>query len=114
MTWAIGARQRMAGALVTELAIKEGRSGDFVEDKNGKKIPLTALIFERHHKAFDVADYVQIGQKEPGRATLYVTVRGGGAGGDLADLFDLSNVDLDFEFKDEGGEVGVKGVRGSW
>ena len=51
------------------------------------------------NKAFDVADYVQIGQKEPGRATLYVTVRDGGAGGDLADLFDLSNVDLDFEFK---------------
>ena len=66
---------------------------------NGKRIPLTALIFGRHHKAFDVADYVQIGQTEPGRATLYVTVRDGGAGGDLAGLFDLSNVDLDFEFK---------------
>ncbi len=91
---------KVSGAgLVEEFAIKEGRSGDFVEDKNGKKIPLTALIFGRHHKAFEVADYVQMGQNETGKATLYVTVRGGGAGGDLADLFDLSNVDLDFEFK---------------
>ena len=32
------------GGLVEELAIKEGRSGDFIEDKHGKKIPLTALI----------------------------------------------------------------------
>ena len=37
--------------LVKEFAIKEGRSGDFIEDRNGKKIPLTALIFGRHHKA---------------------------------------------------------------
>ena len=65
----------------------------------GKKIPLTALIFGRHHKAFDVADYVQIGQKEPGRATLYVVMREGVVVGDIAKLLDLSNVDVDFEFE---------------
>ena len=85
--------------LVEEFAIKEGRSGDFIEDKNGKKIPLTALIFGRHHRVFDVADYVQIGQKEAGKATLYVTMRGGVVAGDLAKLFDLTNVDIDFEVK---------------
>ena len=58
-----------------EFAIKEGRSGDFFEDRNGKKIPLTALIFGRHHKAFDLADYIQIGQSEPGKATLYITMK---------------------------------------
>lgn len=87
------------GGLVEEFAIKEGRSGDFIEDKNGKKIPLTALIFGRHHKAFDVADYVQIGQTEPGKATLYVTMKDREVGGDMAKLFDLTNVDVDFEFK---------------
>ena len=74
------------GGLVEEFAIKEGRSGDFIEDKNGKKIPLTALIFGRHHKAFDVADYVQIGQREPGKATLYVAVKGGNLSGDVGRL----------------------------
>jgi phenylacetate-CoA ligase len=87
------------GGMVEEFAIKEGRSGDFIEDKNGKKIPLTALIFGRHHKAFDVADYIQIGQTEPGKATLYVTAKDGSGQRDLGKLFDLTNVDIDFEFK---------------
>ena len=87
------------GGMVEEFAIKEGRSGDFIEDKNGKKIPLTALIFGRHHKAFDVADYIQIGQAEPGKATLYVTAKAGVINASLSSLFDLSNVNVDFEFK---------------
>ncbi len=88
-----------SGGLVEEFAIKEGRSGDFIEDKHGKKIPLTALIFGRHHKAFDVADYIQIGQMEPGKATLYVTMKNREIGGDMAKFFDLTNADVDFEFK---------------
>lgn len=68
----VEATKRTEGGLVTEFAIKEGRSGDFIEDRNGKKIPLTGLIFGRHHKAFDSADYIQIGQSEPGKATLYI------------------------------------------
>lgn len=87
------------GGMVEEFAIKEGRSGDFIEDKNGKKIPLTALIFGRHHKAFDVADYIQIGQMEPGKATLYVTMKDVREQGDWGQLFDLTTVDIDFEFK---------------
>ena len=90
---------RTSGGLVSEFAIREGRSGDFIEDKHGKKIPLTALIFGRHHKAFDVADYVQVGQKEPGQATLFVTVRDGNVGGDSGGLFDLTNVDIDFDIQ---------------
>ena len=85
--------------MVEEFAIKEGRSGDFIEDKNGKKIPLTALIFGRHHKAFDVADYIQIGQTEPGKATLYVTMKDVCEQGDWGQLFDLTTVDIDFDFK---------------
>ena len=62
-------------------------------------MPLTALIFGCHHKAFDVADYIQIGQTEPGKATLYVTMKDGRVQGDLGRMFDLTNVDIDFEFK---------------
>ena len=88
-----------AGGMVEEFAIKEGRSGDFIEDKHGKKIPLTALIFGRHHKAFDVADYIQIGQNESGKATLYMTLSDSNWKGDIGNLFDLTNVDVDFDFK---------------
>lgn len=85
--------------------IKEGRNGDFIEDMNGKMIPLTALIFGRHHKAFDIADYIQIRQDEPGKATLYVTIKNGKKeemkcfGDNLCGLFDLTNVAIDFDFK---------------
>ena len=85
--------------MVEEFAIREGRSGDFIEDKHGKKIPLTALIFGRHHKAFDIADYIQIGQIRPGTATLYVTAKDGVVKEELGRLFDLTNVDIDFDFK---------------
>lgn len=98
---------RTDNGLVTEFAIKEGRNGDFIEDRNGKKIPLTALIFGRHHQAFDIADYVQIGQSAPGKATLYVTLKKDkvddasfvNTDTSLASLFDLSSVDIDFDFK---------------
>ncbi len=46
-----------------------------------------------------MADYVQIGQTEPGKATLYVTMKNRETGGDMAKLFDLTNVDVDFEFR---------------
>lgn len=92
------------GDLVEEVPggfrVKEGRSGDFVEDKNGKLIPLTALIFGRHHKAFDVADHVQIRQPEAGKATLVVSgSRDALAGLAMHELFDLTNVAIDFEME---------------
>ena len=37
------------------------------------KIPLTALIFGRHHKIFEIARHLQIMQKEPGFATFLIT-----------------------------------------
>lgn len=92
------------GDLVEEVdggfKIKEGRNGDFIEDKNGKNIPLTALIFGRHHKAFDVADYIQIAQTEPGKATLVVSGSKDVLGGKpVFDLFDLTNVAIDFDME---------------
>ena len=92
------------GDLVEEVGggfkIKEGRNGDFIEGKNGKKIPLTALIFGRHHKAFDVVDYVQIAQTEPGKATMVVSGSKDVLGGKpISDLFDLTNVAIDFDME---------------
>ena len=88
------------GCAGANFRIKEGRSGDFVEDKGGKKIPLTALIFGRHHKAFDVADHVQIRQQEPGKATLIVSGSAAALGEKkIEKLFDLTNVAIDFDME---------------
>lgn len=36
--------------MMEEFAIREGRSGDFIEDRNGERILLIALICGRHLK----------------------------------------------------------------
>jgi phenylacetate-CoA ligase len=82
-------------------SIKEGREGDFIVDKSGKKIPLTALIFGRHHKMFDIADFIQVGQDEDGKVTFYVTLKDTTKidTEKMEQYFDLSNVDIDYKFK---------------
>jgi phenylacetate-CoA ligase len=82
-------------------SIQEGREGDFIIDKNGKKIPLTALVFGRHHKIFDIADFIQVGQDEDGKVTFYITLKDTTKINtkNLERYFELSNVDIDYKFK---------------
>ena len=80
--------------LLESFQIAAGRVGDFIEDKNGTRISLTALIFGRHHVAFSKADFIQVRSKSPGNATLIVT----GKNVRIED-FDLSNIDIEFELE---------------
>lgn len=85
--------------LLHQFRIKEGRKGDFILDKNGKKISLTGLIFGRHHELFNHCTHIQIYQKEPGYATvLFVPVDDDNTL-DPKLHFDGKNVQLDFDFK---------------
>lgn len=85
--------------LLESFSVEQGRVGDFITDRHGRQIPLTAFIFGRHHKAFDVAEFVQISQDiADGVVTLLLTYPGYN-GENLFDLFDLSQVDQAFEFK---------------
>lgn len=85
--------------LLTHFSIKEGRSGDFVKDKKGKNIPLTALIFGRHHKAFDVFDFIQVRQDLPGSITILATNKDHKEIREINHLFDFSNVDIDVKYE---------------
>ena len=80
--------------------VKEGREGDYVDDKAGNRIPLTSMVFGRHHTIFNIADYVQILQTTRGTATFYITFgrRIPISIGEARSYFDLSNLDLDFNF----------------
>lgn len=51
--------------------IKEGRNGEFILDKFKNRIPLTGLIFGRHHKLFESCQYIQLSQKVEGEANIY-------------------------------------------
>ncbi|WP_288610088.1 hypothetical protein [uncultured Victivallis sp.] len=83
----------------TAFAINAGRSGDYIEDRHGKQIPLTSLIFGRHHRAFEVAEHVQIHQESPGKAVIYLIAGQHIPSENLHNFFDLSNVDVDFEIE---------------
>ena len=87
--------------LLAEFRIIGGRQGEFVVDRRGKRIPLTGLIFGRHHRAFDIARFIQVFQSVPGKATLLVVLLkpGGIQVSDLAGCFDTQGVDIDFSFQ---------------
>lgn len=55
--------------------------------------------FGRHHKAFDIVDFIQVSQKTAGRAALHVSISNDQNKVDLnqiLDSFDLSNVNISF------------------
>lgn len=90
----ITGEQYKSGILQT-FKIASGRVGDIVYDKHGNPISLTALIFGRHHAAFDVIDFLQVRQSENGFATLCVTSK-------LPvkiDMFNLQNIDMVFNIE---------------
>jgi phenylacetate-CoA ligase len=90
-----------AGAFLRSFSVAEGRLGDFVTDASGKRIPLTALVFGRHHQLFTWAQFMQIREDGPGKSTVFVTVRPGEARSveDARRDFDSANVMIDFTFE---------------
>lgn len=83
--------------LLESFEINEGRFGEFIIDKNNKNISLTALIFGRHHKLFDVVDFIQVKQNIPGQIVVYYSNSSIIENPEL--LFDSSNLSIDLVFK---------------
>lgn len=86
------------GGIMTAFDIFEGRSGQFVVDKNGRQISLTGLVMGRHHGLFDLCQHIQIGQLENGKATIFYVPKDGKVIENVEQQFDSSNVDIDFSF----------------
>lgn len=86
--------------ILSRFQIAGGRSGDYVLDVNGKRIPLTALIFGRHHKVFDRARFVQVAQSSQGSLTVLVTAESAAFSDcSLCDFFDFEGVHMAFEYR---------------
>lgn len=86
-------------SILNSFKIESGRNGQFVIDRMKKNIPLTGLIFGRHHKLFEYCTHIQIYQNNPGYVTvLYVPMNHINCFSPEIN-FDISNVDLDFSFK---------------
>jgi len=77
--------------------VTEGRVGDFVTDRRGNRHSLTAIIFGRHHPAFERLRHLQIRDDGQGRIMLLATPIGTAVSADdLWQGFDLSDLDMDF------------------
>jgi phenylacetate-CoA ligase len=85
--------------IMSTFRIKEGRSGEFVLDKLGKRIPLTGLIYGRHHELFNICDHIQISQKQQGEATILYVTKHEISMEDASVMFDKRNVEIKFSFK---------------
>ena len=87
--------------ILTSFLISSGRVGDFIVDKRGKNISLTALVFGRHHKVFEWARFVQVEQEKKGKAVIWVTVSKSNSKKieDLKRDFDVKDIAIDFDYK---------------
>jgi len=80
--------------------IKEGRVGDFVLDRNGQRLSLTAIIFGRHQPAFAMIRHVQVCDMGAGRIILMIVPKEGFFSPDcVLSGFDLGGLDADFEIE---------------
>lgn len=80
--------------------ISEGRIGDFIVDRQQRRLALTSIIFGRHHAAFDEVRHLQVRQDCAGRATLLVVPRAEVSDADsLLRGFDFSGLDVHWDVK---------------
>ncbi len=81
-------------------SIVEGRVGDFVIDRHGRRHSLTAIIFGRHHQGFALVDHVQVEQTIPGYATLIVVPRDSALHISQVDQgFDLADIPIEWSIR---------------
>jgi phenylacetate-CoA ligase len=85
-------------SLLISFQVENGRQGQFIVDQSGKNIPLTGLIFGRHHRLFDFCSHIQVHQSQPGEATILFVPLKVGPILDLTQLFDTANVGIQFSF----------------
>lgn len=89
----------MDGDILVAFKIKEGRVGDYIVDRSGSQISLTALIFGRHHSAFELTRHIQVCQERPGHVhVVIVPIDGCIDRSKVVSMFDFQNVDLDIDF----------------
>lgn len=88
---------KQTNGILDTFGVSDGRVGEYIVDKDGKRISLTGLIFGRHHKLFDVCKHIQVKQRERGEAIIFY-VPSMGSVVDPEKLFDSGNVRMDFSF----------------
>jgi phenylacetate-CoA ligase len=88
------------GHILQSFRVRAGRVGEVVLDRKGQRIPLTGLIFGRHHRLFDIAKFVQVRQATAGQMTVVAVMKGEiPAGFRFEEWFDATGIDMAVSFE---------------
>lgn len=84
---------------VLTFRIAQGRIGDYITDNSGKRHSLTAIIFGRHHEAFNKIQHVQVRQEDSNLITLVVTPNNKEQAQEIKAGFDLADLPFTWQFE---------------
>lgn len=77
-----------------------GRNGQYIVDANGHKLPLTGVIFGKHHRLFNYCSQIQVSQREKGAAIIYYVPKQKLPDGfDPNEYFDTAGMKIKFSYK---------------
>ena len=85
--------------ILRSFEISDGRIGDYLIDKSGKKFSITHLNLSCRESTWAVARSVQVEQPEPGRIILWIAPRVPASTSELKKAFDFNDLNLDIEYK---------------
>lgn len=88
---------KMEDGILDSFEILKGRSGEFVIDRDDKKVNLTGLIFGRHHELFNHSDFLQVRQISKGHIELLFVSKRKLENAEA--LFDTNNLNFAVTFK---------------
>ena len=88
-----------SGGILRSFEIQDGRRGDFIIDKNGERFSITHLNLSCHESTWALARCIQVEQKKPGSAIVWVTPRRAVTVEELEAAFNFGSLNLDCEFR---------------
>lgn len=84
---------------LNSFSVEDARTGEFVVDARGERISLTALIFGRHHEAFEQLSHLQVRQVAPGHIELLLVPRTTQDAHRIHGRFDFSGTDFQVDYR---------------
>lgn len=87
------------GGILNSFEVLEGRSGDYLIDKNGASFSITHLNLSCREETWKLVRCVQIEQTIPGKITLLITPRVKVTQDQLISAFNFDALNLDCDFK---------------
>lgn len=90
---------RKSDGILRAFEILEGRQGDYLIDRNGQKFSITHLNLSCRESTWAVARCIQVEQRRPGHAIIWVTPRQSVALEELESAFDFGRLNIDCEFR---------------